>query len=73
MARYYTDMAAAKDSALVKQPADAPKVANIKISVDKCEGLRVHYSNVAELSPFFTYQFYTFDEFISSDQSGSNP
>ena len=73
MARYYTDMAAAKDTAHTKKATDAPRVLNVKIAVEKAEGLRVHYSNVAEIAPFFYYQFYTFDDFISSEQTGKDP
>lgn len=38
-----------------------------------CKDLKVKYGDVANISPFFYYQFYDFDERYSATAIGKNP
>lgn len=67
MARYYQDMAAAKDAGVTHAPAASPQGFTIKVTVERCQDLKVHYPSSAEIAPFYYYQFYTFEDFISME------
>lgn len=45
----------------------------VTISVVAAHNIKVKYSNVSEIAPFFYYQFFTFDERYSTNSSGINP
>lgn len=45
----------------------------VTIQIVKAHDLKVKYSGVAKIAPFFYYQFYTFDERYSSTSTGENP
>ncbi|CDW85652.1 protein fantom [Stylonychia lemnae] len=45
----------------------------ITIQIVKCENLRVKYSNIAQIQPFFYYQFYNQDERYSMTGAGKDP
>lgn len=45
----------------------------ITISVIGASGLKVAYSDISEIAPFFFYQFYTFDDRYSHNAAGINP
>ena len=45
----------------------------ITITVVGCQGLKVPYGDIAQVAPFFFYQFYTFDDRYSHNGSTTNP
>ena len=45
----------------------------ITIQVVGCKDLSVKYGDVVQISPFFYYQFYHFDERYSATQAGKSP
>jgi hypothetical protein len=44
----------------------------IKINIESCEGLKTS-SSVADIAPFYSYRFFTFEETNSRLGSGPNP
>ena len=57
-----------------------PKLGSVKpqkklvtISIVGASGLKMRYSDVSNVSPFFFYQFYTFDDRYSSNSVGTSP
>lgn len=57
-----------------------PKLGSIKpqkklitISIVGAQGLKLRYSDITNVSPFFFYQFYTFDDRYSHNAAGVNP
>jgi hypothetical protein len=57
-----------------------PKLGTIKpqkklvtISIVAAHGLRTAYSDTVNMSPFFFYQFYTFDDRYSANSVGASP
>lgn len=72
MARHYREGTRARDVPHMKDGA-LPEIINVRINVEKCENLKVHYDPRLEVCPFFYYRFYTFDDFISMSQRSSNP
>jgi len=57
-----------------------PKLGSIKpqkklvtISIVAAHGLKTSYSSTVNMSPFFFYQFYTFDDRYSANSVGVNP
>lgn len=72
MARHFRDGKRAKDVPHMKDGA-GPEIVNIKINIEKCEGLNVAYDKKMDVRPFFYYRFYTFDDFISMSQRGKDP
>ena len=45
----------------------------ITITVVGCQGLKVPYGDIAQVAPFFFYQFYTFEDRYSHNGSTTNP
>jgi First C2 domain of RPGR-interacting protein 1 len=45
----------------------------VTIQVVACKDLSVKYGDVVQISPFFYYQFYNFDERYSATSAGKNP
>jgi len=45
----------------------------ITINVVGCQNLKVRYSELSNVAPFFYYQFYTFDEIYSPNGEGTSP
>ena len=45
----------------------------VTISIVKAHGLKLRYADVSNVSPFFFYQFYTFDDRYSANSVGVNP
>jgi len=61
---------------LVQQRADGSNASRkklITIQIVGCKDLVVKYGEVSNISPFFYYQFYDFDERYSSTAVGKNP
>lgn len=57
-----------------------PKLGSVKpqkklvtISVVAAHNLKTAYSNTVDMSPFFFYQFYTFDDRYSCNSIGTSP
>lgn len=50
-----------------------PQKKLVTISIVGASGLKMRYSDVSNVSPFFFYQFYTFDDRYSSNAVGTNP
>ena len=57
-----------------------PKLGSVKpakklvtITIKGAKGLKTAYSDTVTMSPFFFYQFYTFDDRYSQTSSGANP
>lgn len=38
-----------------------------------CKEIKVKYSGLTKIAPFFYYQFYNFDERYSTTSTGENP
>lgn len=45
----------------------------ITVQVVGGKDIKVKYSGVSKIAPFFYYQFYTFDERYSATSTGENP
>jgi uncharacterized protein YkuJ len=45
----------------------------ITFEVVGCKDLKVKYSELTKIAPFFYYHFYTFDERYSETHTGENP
>lgn len=45
----------------------------ITIQIVGAKDIKVKYSGISKIAPFFYYQFYTFDERYSSTSTGDNP
>lgn len=50
-----------------------PRKKVVTITVVGCSDLKVSYSGIREVKPFFFYQFYTFDDRYSKNGFGLNP
>jgi len=57
-----------------------PKLGSVKpqkklvtVSIVGASGLKTRYADVSNVSPFFFYQFYTFDDRYSANSVGLNP
>lgn len=77
--RYHRDMGevreAARDASATgdKQGPAGPRQCIVTIQVDRGQDLKVGYGNVAQIAPFFYYQFFTFEEKYSHAATGCNP
>lgn len=76
--RYYREQNELKN--VEKFVSMDPKLGSIKpqkklvtISIVGAKDLKMRYANVSNVSPFFFYQFYTFDDRYSSNSVGTNP
>jgi First C2 domain of RPGR-interacting protein 1 len=45
----------------------------VTVQIVGCKDLSVKYGDVVQISPFFYYQFYNFDERYSATSAGKNP
>ena len=50
-----------------------PQKKLVTISIKGASNLKMRYSDVSNVSPFFFYQFYTFDDRYSTNSVGTNP
>ena len=76
--RYYREQTELKN--VEKFVSMDPKLGSVKpqkklvtITIVGAKGLRMRYSDVSNVAPFFFYHFYTFDERCSSTAAGINP
>ena len=72
--RFHRDMNQVKDATF---KAENQNLGNnqriITIQVIKCRDLQTKTSDVSKIAPYFTYQFYTYDEKYSLTTRGQNP
>ena len=45
----------------------------VTITVVRCNNLKIKYSEISDVAPFFFYQFYTFEDRYSHNATGVNP
>ena len=76
--RFYREMNEIKN--VEKFVSMDPKLGTVKpqkklitITIVQARNLKLNYANVTQVSPFFFYQFYTFDDRYSSNADGKNP
>ncbi len=76
--RFYREMNEIKN--VEKFTSMDPKLGSVKpqkklitITIVGAKDLKMRYANVSNVSPFFFYQFYTFDDRYSSNAVGTNP
>ena len=76
--RFYREMNEIKN--VEKFTSMDPKLGSVKpqkklitITIVGAKDLKMRYANVSNVSPFFFYQFYTFDDRYSSNSVGTNP
>lgn len=76
--RYYREQNEIKN--IEKFVSLDPKLGSVKpqkklvtISIKGASNLKMRYSDVSNVSPFFFYQFYTFDDRYSANSVGTSP
>ena len=69
----YENMRAVQDTFIEGGVDNRNRKKLITIQIVQCNDLRVKYGKIAQIQPFFYYQFYNQDERYSMTAAGENP